>query len=79
MYVHVRVMAGAKKESVVKESDDHFVISVREEAERNMANRRVIELIALHFHLPSNKVRIISGHQSPGKIVSVDGETEVEE
>ena len=72
MYIKVRVLAGAKKEQFIQESKDHFKISVREKAERNMANRRVLEIIANYFHLPKNKVRIVSGHHSPGKILSID-------
>jgi uncharacterized protein YggU (UPF0235/DUF167 family) len=69
MYIRVRVIAGAKKEQVVVETPDHFTISVREKAERNMANTRVIEIIGTHFG--TKKVRIINGHHSPVKLLSV--------
>lgn len=72
MYVKVRVTAGAKKEEVTKESPDHFKMSVREPAERNLANRRIIELLAGQFKVAPGKVRIISGHHSGSKILSVD-------
>lgn len=72
MYIHAKVTAGARKESLKEKSKDHFVVSVREPAERNMANSRVIELIAQHFTIPSNKVRIVNGHHSPSKLISID-------
>ena len=72
MYIKVRVIAGSKRESIAQKSADHFNVHVREEAERNMANKRVLELIALHYGVPAGKVRIINGHHSPGKILSVD-------
>ena len=56
----------------MRKTRDHFEISVREAAERNLANGRVLELVARHFKLPVGKVRIISGHHSPSKILSVD-------
>lgn len=71
MYVKVRVIAGAKKETIKQTSPDHFEISVKEEAKQNMANTRVRELIAAHFGAPLPAVRIISGHHSPGKILRV--------
>jgi len=71
MYVKVRVIAGAKKESCTQVSADHFKVSVREPAERNLANRRVMELVAMHFKLLPKQVRIISGHTSPSKIFSI--------
>ncbi len=71
MYIKVKVTAGARKESLEKISDDHFEVAVKEKAERNMANKRVLELIADFFSLPSGKVKLVSGHHSPGKILDV--------
>lgn len=69
MYIKVKVIAEAKTEKVVKKSEDHFAISVKEKAEGNMANRRILEIISDIFK--TKKVRIASGHQSPSKILSV--------
>lgn len=71
-YIHVKVTAGARKESFKKKSEDHFEISVREKAERNMANNRILELVAEHFKVPVAKVRIINGHRHPSKLIVVD-------
>ena len=71
MYVKVRVIAGAKKELVQEVSAGHFKISVKEPAERNLANRRIVELVAAHYNLSTKQVRIISGHTSPSKILSI--------
>ena len=68
-YIHVKVIAGAKKESLKKKSEDHFTISVCEKAERNMANARVIEIMAGHFGVPASKVRIINRHHHPTKLL----------
>ena len=72
MYVRARVVAGAKKEKVERVSADHFDIAVKEPAERNLANGRVRELIADAFGVSVSSVRIVSGHHSPSKIMSVD-------
>ena len=72
LYIHVKVRAGASKESFRKKSEDHFEISVKEKAERNMANSRVLELVAMHFKVSKNNVRIINGHRSPSKLLVVD-------
>ena len=72
MYVHVKVTAGVKKESVKQKSADHFEISVKEKAERNMSNERVLELVAEHFRVPKNKVRIVNGHRHPSKLMVVE-------
>ncbi len=69
MYIKVRVTPNVKKESV-KEEKGTFFISVKEPAERNLANTRVVELIQKHFN--AKNVRIVSGYHSPSKILSVD-------
>lgn len=74
MYIKVKVTPGSKKETFEQVSDEKFEISVKEPAKMNMANRRVMELVANHFDLPKGKVRLISGHRSPNKILSVDVE-----
>ena len=71
MYIKVRAIAGAKKEEVVLEKPNYFKIFVREKAKQNMANRRIIELIARHYGVTVDKVRIISGHHSPAKLLNV--------
>ena len=69
MYIKVVVKAGMKKESIKQTSVDHFEISVREKAERNMANKRVIELIANYYKIQTKRVRIINGHHHSHKLL----------
>lgn len=72
MYIKVRVVAGSKKEQVVLEKPNYFKIFVREKAKQNMANKRILEIIAREHHIKPAQVRIISGHHSPSKLLSVD-------
>ena len=71
-YIHVKVTAGVKKESFVQKTEDSFEVSVREKAERNMANARVIELVAEHFKISLKKVRIVNGHRHPSKLLVIE-------
>ena len=75
MYVRVNVIAGAKREEVTRLGEGRYAIRVREPAERNMANGRVRALIAREFGIPEGRVRLISGHQHPHKIFSVDSDS----
>lgn len=72
MYIKVKVNTEAKKEKMTKKSEDHFEISVKEPAERNLANKRVLELVRAYFKVYNGDVRIVSGHHSPGKIINID-------
>ena len=71
-YIRVKVSAGAKKEIIKQISVDHFEISVKEKAERNMANRRVLEMLCDFFKLSKGKIRIVNGHQSQSKLLVLE-------
>jgi uncharacterized protein YggU (UPF0235/DUF167 family) len=71
MYIRVRVSVDAKRESFVIDSGDSFLVSVKEPAEQNRANKRVLELVGLQFGILPRAIRIISGHHSPSKILSI--------
>ncbi len=73
MYIKVRVKTGQKKESVLEKTKTSFSISVKEKAERNAANARVVRIVAERLGIPAKKVRIISGHRAPSKLLSVVG------
>lgn len=70
MYIKVKVTTKAKKEKLEQKSKDHFLVSVKEPAEANLANRRVIDIIKEFLNVKN--VKIISGHHSPSKILSVE-------
>jgi len=69
MYITVHAEPSARKEKIEKRADGSFVISVKEPAERNLANKRIGEILSLELGLPT---RLISGHRSCKKIFSVD-------
>ncbi len=71
MYIKVRVVANQRKEKVEVLKDNSFKLWLKEKAERNMANSRVIEIIAGYFKVPREKVKIINGHHSPVKLLVV--------
>ncbi|MCR4333954.1 MAG: DUF167 family protein, partial [Patescibacteria group bacterium] len=70
MFIKVFVIPGAKKEKVEKKGET-LAISVREPATQNLANTRVRELVAERFKAPVGKVRILTGHRSRAKMISV--------
>ncbi len=72
MFIKVKATANARKELFEKITDDTFKISVKQRAERNMANDRIKEILSLEMKIPINKFRLISGHTSPSKIFSIN-------
>ncbi len=70
MYLHLKVKTEAKREEVKQISVDHYEISIKEKAVRNMANRRILEIMENLF--PNKQIRIINGHHSPSKLIAID-------
>lgn len=71
MYIKVRVKAGAKKDEIEQVNENTFNVSVKADARQNMANKSVIRIVAKYLEISENKVRIINGHQSPSKLISI--------
>lgn len=70
MYVKVIVTPNSKKESFVQVAEDQYEFAIKEKAERNQANKRVLELFRKQF--PGKGIKIISGHHSPHKILDIE-------
>ncbi len=71
MYIKVFVTPDAKREKI-EEKGETLLISVREPALQNRANDRVREMLAERFGKPFGKVRILTGHRSRAKMVSIN-------
>jgi uncharacterized protein YggU (UPF0235/DUF167 family) len=69
MYLKIRLVPDSRIEKVEKVSVDEWKMWVKQPAERNLANERVLEIVREEF--PNQSVRIVNGHHSPSKIVSV--------
>jgi len=69
MYIKVRVKTGQLREKIEIHGASHFVVSVKERTERNMANARIIEIFKDRYK--TKHVRIVSGAHHPGKLLSV--------
>ena len=72
MYIKVTVTPGARKERIEALGEASFSISVKEPAAQNHANTRVRELLAEHFAITTSRVRILTGHRSRSKMISID-------
>jgi len=70
MFIKVLVTPGARREKI-EEKGETFVVSVREPASGNNANKRVKEIIADRMGVPVSKVRILTGHHSRVKMISI--------
>jgi hypothetical protein len=71
MNISVRVTAGAKREGVEVLPNNRYKVSVKPKAEAGAANERMLELLSRYLKVPVKNLRIIKGHKSPSKIISI--------
>lgn len=72
MYIKVRVITKAREDKVEEISPSEFKIWTKAKPERNQANESVIALVRKHLKRYNGDIRIVSGHHSPKKILSLD-------
>jgi hypothetical protein len=71
MLIKVKVNVLSKEDKVIKKSEDSFEVFVKVDAQRNMANKKIIELLAEYFNLPQYKVKMIKGFKESNKIFNI--------
>ena len=69
MYLKIKVITDAKAQRIEKQSEDLWRVWVKLPAENNLANNKILELVGDAY--PNQMIRIVSGHHSPSKIVSI--------
>lgn len=74
MYLKVKVKTGEKKAELKDGSKPlSYLLSVKEVPRDNLANAAVLSRLAKHLGVPVKKLRIVSGHHKPNKIIEVMG------
>lgn len=72
MYIKVIAAPESRRELVTEITRDTLSIAVREPAKQNLANDRIRTLLARRYRVPLARVRILTGHRSRSKMVSID-------
>ena len=71
MRTTVKVITNAKKESV-EEKDGVYVVRVKAVPEKGKANEAVVKLLAKHFKVAKNKIKIVRGLTGRNKVVEIE-------
>lgn len=72
MIIDVKVTPNARSAEVV-EHDTGYLVKVKEPPKDGKANRAVAEILAKHFMVPKNSVKIVSGFMGRKKVVEIIG------
>ncbi len=71
MLIHVKVEVDSNTNGVIEKNDSSFIVKVKAEAKGNAANRMMLEILSNHLKISQGKLRIITGHHMPGKILEI--------
>jgi uncharacterized protein (TIGR00251 family) len=71
MLIHVKIKPDSKEDKIVEKNDTSFIVYVKEPAEDNRANKRLVELLAERFNIVKSKIKIVTGHHAPSKILDI--------
>ncbi len=72
MKILVNLKPASRKEEIVRIDDNRYSVSVKSPPKDNQANFALIDVLAKHFSISSDKIKIIGGHKSRQKTVMVD-------
>lgn len=70
--LNVRVHPKSRKQEITKLDERRYRIDVTSAPLKGEANREVCRLIARFLGVPISKVKIIRGHKSRNKLISVE-------
>lgn len=71
MHLKVKVFTNAKKDKLEKISEGRFQCFVREKPENNLANKKMLALLARHLNISIKKLNIVKGRRQPNKIILI--------
>jgi len=76
MYINVKVITNTKTAQITQLKPLYYKAKVKSAPEKGRANIELINLLAKHFDCRKSDIRIISGHRSPEKLISIPQEIE---
>jgi uncharacterized protein (TIGR00251 family) len=71
MRFNLKVIPNASRSEVIIEENGDWKVKVQAPPEDGRANKAVIQLLAKHFKISKNRVKIIAGERSHQKIIEV--------
>ena len=71
MLIKVKASPSAKEDKVIKKGEDSFEVLTEAKAQKNEANKKIIELLAEYFKLPQYKVKLVKGFKKSNKVFDI--------
>ncbi len=71
MYIKVNLTPDAKKDFIRKAGPDKYSINVKDKPIRNLANKKMLAVLASELKVTPQQLKIIRGHRTPSKLISL--------
>lgn len=71
MRITVKASPYAKKAKGIRESENIYRVRVDAPAKDGAANRRLVKILAGHFHVPKSAIRIVAGFTERSKVAEI--------
>jgi len=71
MKINVKVIANSSKDSIEEISESDYKVHLKEKAVKGKANKALVELLAKHFQIKKNQIRIAAGLKSNYKSIDI--------
>ncbi len=71
MRIKVYLKPNSSKDEVRLRKEGVYDVEVRAKAKENMANTKLIELMALYLCIPTDNIHIFSGHHRSSKVLEI--------
>lgn len=71
MRISVKVKPNARQNSINQVGENIFEVRVTVPPEKGKANKKVIELLAKHFHTAKSNIDLVSGETSKEKVFEI--------
>jgi len=71
MYINVKVITNAKVPELTKLKELYYKAKLRSVPEKGKANTELIEMLAANFECRKSEIKILSGHHSREKLLSI--------
>jgi len=71
MIIRIKAKPNSREDKIEKISEEDYVISVKERAEKGKANCKIAKLLAKEFNVETKKIKI-KNPSSRNKIIEID-------
>jgi uncharacterized protein len=72
MILSIKARPNSHPVGIEKESEERWIVRIKESPENGKANEAVIKLVAKELKIPKSKIKILKGNTSREKLLKIE-------